>query len=116
MLAWPLLKTAKIFRVSVAIIAIILNQILLTMLSPYNGQFSILGIVYHVLFNPIDTYVILNYYGIVLIGSVIGEYIFDLRNADDQKKKEFLLTNRAIIYSFIVGLSIFIFGIPLLCS
>ncbi len=111
LLAWPLLKTSKIFRVSIAIIAVILNQILLTMLSPHSGQSSLLGIVYHVLFNPIDTYVILNYYGIVLFGSVIGDYIFDLKNADDQKKKEFLLTNRAIIYSFFISIAIFIFGI-----
>jgi len=111
LLAWPLLKTSKIFRVSIATMAVILNQLLLTLLSPYSKQSNLLGIVYHVLFNPIDTYVILNYYGIVVIGSVIGDYIFELRNADDQKKKEFLLTNRAIIYSFFIGMSVFIFGI-----
>ncbi|MBA7669688.1 hypothetical protein ES703_77821 [subsurface metagenome] len=111
LLAWPLLKTSKILRICIATLAIILNQVLLTIISPYSGQSSILGIVYHVLFNPIDTYVILNYYGIVLIGSVIGEYIFDLRNANNHKKKEFLFTNRAIIYSFFIGISVFIFGI-----
>ena len=111
LLAWPLLKKSKVSRVSVAIIAIILNQILLSMLSPFIGQSSFLGIAYHVLFNPIDTYVILNYYGIVLIGSVVGDYIYDLKNADEQKKKEYLLTNRSIIYIFFVGVSVFIFGI-----
>jgi hypothetical protein len=111
LLAWPLLKRSKILRIGVAIIAILLNQILLTMLSPYNGQPSFLGIVHHVLFNPIDTYWILNYYGIVLIGSVMGEYIFDLKNADELKKKEFLFTNRSLIYSLVIGISVFIFGI-----
>jgi hypothetical protein len=111
LLAWPLLKTSKIFRVSIALIAFLSNQILLVMISPYRGESSLLGIVYHLLFNPIDAYVILNYFGIVVIGSVIGDYIFDLRNADDQKKKEFLLSNRAIIYSFFIGISVFIFGI-----
>ncbi len=111
LLAWPLLKTSKILRLCIATLAIILNQVLLTILSPYNGQSSFLGIAYHVLFNPIDTYVILNYYGIVLIGSVMGDYIFDLRNANNHKKKEFFFTNRAIIYSFFIGISVFIFGI-----
>lgn len=111
LLAWPFLKTSKILRLSIATLAIILNQVLLTMLSPYIGQSSFLGIAYHVLFNPIDTYVILNYYGIVLIGSVVGDYIYDLKNADDQKKKEYLLTNRSIIYIFFIGISVFIFGI-----
>ncbi|MHA1988458.1 MAG: heparan-alpha-glucosaminide N-acetyltransferase domain-containing protein [Promethearchaeota archaeon] len=114
LLTWPFLKISKILRVILAIEAIILNQILLAILSPYIGQSSLLGVFYHILFNTMDTYVILNYFGVVLIGSVIGEYIFDLRNADEKKKKEFLLTNRAIIYSFIIGLSIFIFGILLI--
>ncbi len=111
LLAWPLLKRSKILRVGVAIIAIVLNQILLTMLSPYSGQPSFLGIVHHILFNPIDTYWILNYYGIVLFGSVMGDYIFDLKNADEQKKKEFLFTHRSIIYSIVIGISVCIFGI-----
>jgi len=110
-LAWPLLKTSKMLRLCVASLAIIFNQVLLTILTPYNGQPSLLGISYHILFNPIDTYVILNYYGIVLIGSVMGDYIYNLKNGDEQNKKEFLFTNRAIIYSFFIGISISIFGV-----
>jgi hypothetical protein len=112
LLTWPLLKTSKIFRVSIAILVIILNQILLSILIPYNGQSNLLGIFCHLLFNPVDTsYAILTYYGIVLIGSVIGDYIYDMKNGEDKKKKEYLLTNRSIIYIFFIGLSIFIFGI-----
>jgi hypothetical protein len=111
LLAWPLLKRSKLLRVAVAIIAIVMNQILLTMLSPYGGQPSFLGIVYHILFNPIDTYWILNYYGIVLIGSVMGDYIFDLKNGDQLKKKEFLFSHRSIIYSIVIGISVCIFGV-----
>jgi len=113
LLAWPLLKTSKIFRVTIAIIAFLSNHILLGTLSPYRGDSSLLGLIYHLIFNPIEAYAILNYFGIVVIGSVIGDYIFDLRNAEDQKKKEFLLTNKAIIYSFFIGISVFIFGIVL---
>ena len=111
LLLWPILKTSKIVRISIAIFVIILNQILLTMLSPYSGQPLISEVVYHILFNPIDQYAILNYYGIVVIGSVIGDFVFDLRNADDQKKKEFLFTNRAIIYSCFIGIASLVFGI-----
>ncbi|MFW9879113.1 MAG: heparan-alpha-glucosaminide N-acetyltransferase domain-containing protein [Candidatus Thorarchaeota archaeon] len=111
LLTWPLLKTSKILRLCIATFAIILNQTLLIILSPYNGQSSFFGIAYHVLFNPIDTYVILNYYGIVLIGSIIGDYIFDLKNVNNHKKKEFLFTNRSIIYCFFIGISIFLFGV-----
>lgn len=111
LLAWPFLKKSKLVRLSIAALSIIFNHVLLTLLSPYNGQFNLYGVVYHILFNPIDTYVILNYYGIVLIGSVLGEYIFDLRNSNNHVRKQIVITNRAIIYFFFVGIGIFIFGI-----
>jgi hypothetical protein len=41
----------------------------------------------------------------------MGDYIFDLRNVDNHIKKDFLLKNRAILYSFFIGISILIFGI-----
>jgi hypothetical protein len=111
LLAWPLIKTSKIFRVIFATIIFILNHTLLSMLSPYIGQSSLLGLLYHLLFNPIDAYSILNYYGIVVVGSVIGEYLFELKNAEDEKKKEFIYSNRAIIYSFFIGISLLVFGV-----
>ncbi|MFX1323430.1 MAG: heparan-alpha-glucosaminide N-acetyltransferase domain-containing protein [Promethearchaeota archaeon] len=111
LLTWPFLKKSKILRLCIATIALISNQVLLTLLSPYTGQFNLYGVIYHILFNPIDTYVILNYYGIMLAGSVVGEYIFDLKNANNHKRLEFLLSNRAIIYFFLIGISILIFGV-----
>ncbi|MFW9820477.1 MAG: heparan-alpha-glucosaminide N-acetyltransferase domain-containing protein [Candidatus Thorarchaeota archaeon] len=111
LLAWPLLKTTKMVRLSVATLAIIFNQVLLITLTPYNGQLNVLGVAYHVLFNPIDTYVILNYYGILLIGSVMGDFIYDLKNSSEQYKKEFLFKNKGIIYSLLIGISITVFGI-----
>ncbi|MFW9973419.1 MAG: heparan-alpha-glucosaminide N-acetyltransferase domain-containing protein [Candidatus Odinarchaeota archaeon] len=111
LLTWPFLKKSKILRLSLATLAITFNQILLITLTPFNGQFNLYGIAYHILFNPIDTYVILNYYGIVLIGSVMGDYLYDLKNGDKLNKKEFLIKNRAIIYSIIIGISTTTFGI-----
>ncbi|MDX1797535.1 MAG: heparan-alpha-glucosaminide N-acetyltransferase domain-containing protein [Candidatus Lokiarchaeia archaeon] len=111
LLAWPLLKTSKRVRLIVASSAIIFNQILLITLTPYNGQFNVLGVAYHILFNPIDTYVVLNYYGILLIGSLMGDYIYDLKNSSELYKKEFLFKNKAVIYSLLIGISITIFGI-----
>jgi hypothetical protein len=111
-LTWPLLKTSKIFRVCMAIVVIILNQILLTILIPYNGQSNLLGIFCHLLFNPIDTsYAILTYYGIVLFGSVVGDYVYDLKNGDDTNKRHYLMTNRSFMYLFSIGILVFISGI-----
>ncbi len=111
LLLWPVLKTSKIFRVILGLVIFLLNHYLLTVLSPYIGQPDLLGFLYHLLFNPIDAYVILNYYGVVVVGSVIGEYLFKLKNIDDLKKKEFFLSHRAIIYSFGIGIGILIFAV-----
>jgi len=111
LLAWPLLKTSKMVRLSVGTFAIIFNQVLLIALAPYNGQLNILGVTYHMLFNPVDTYVILNYYGILLIGSVMGDYIYDLKNGSEQNRKEFLFKNKAMVCSLLIGISVTIFGI-----
>jgi hypothetical protein len=111
LLAWPLLKTSKMVRLLVASSAIIFNQVLLITLTPYNGQFNVFGVAYHILFNPIDTYVILNYYGVLLIGSVMGDYIYDLKNGSQLYNKEFLFKNKAIINSLLIGIAITFFGI-----
>lgn len=113
LMAWPFLKTSKLLRLSVGILAILLNQVLLTTLTPFIGQSNLLGISYHILFNKIDDYVILNYFGVVLLGSVMGDYLYDLKNGNHVNKKESLFQNKAVIYSLLIGLSIAIFGILL---
>ncbi|MHA1671354.1 MAG: heparan-alpha-glucosaminide N-acetyltransferase domain-containing protein [Promethearchaeota archaeon] len=111
LLLWPFLKTSKELRTILAISVIILNQILINILTPYNGQVSVLGFLYHLLYNPSDQYIILNYFGITLIGSVIGNIIFDLSKIEFQEKRAFLFNNKSIIYTFFVGILIFVFGL-----
>ena len=107
----PLLKTSKKLRILIAVSVLLLNQFLLNLLTPYSGQVSVLGFLYHFLFNPSDQYVILNYFGITLIGSVVGSIIFNLSSVEDQEKRAFLLSDKSIIYTFFVGVFIMIFGI-----
>ncbi|MHA1190930.1 MAG: heparan-alpha-glucosaminide N-acetyltransferase domain-containing protein [Promethearchaeota archaeon] len=111
LLLLPLLKTSKTSRTLLAISVIILNQILLNILTPYNGQDSILGFLNHLLFNPSDQYIILNYFGITLIGSVIGNIVFDLSKIENQEKRAFLFNDKSIIYTFFIGIFILVFGV-----
>jgi len=111
LLLWAFLKTSKILRIVLAISVILLNQILLNILTPYNGQDSVLGFLYHLLFNPSDQYIVLNYFGIALIGSVIGNIVFDLSKIENQEKRAFLFNDKSIIYTFFIGIFILVFGI-----
>lgn len=110
-LLWPLLKTSKTLRICIAIVAILLNQVLLNVLTPFNGDGSILGILYHIFFNPSDQYVILSYFGITILGSVVGEILFDLSNVENGDKKTFLLNDKSIFHVLYIGIFILIFSI-----
>ncbi|MHA2087387.1 MAG: heparan-alpha-glucosaminide N-acetyltransferase domain-containing protein, partial [Promethearchaeota archaeon] len=49
-LAWPLLKTSKLFRIFVAALIWIINQILLTNLLNFNGQVNIFGVFFYIFY------------------------------------------------------------------
>jgi len=58
LLAWPLLKTSKIFRIVLGIALLVADQCILILLTPYMGQPNMYGVFYHILFNPLDQYII----------------------------------------------------------
>ena len=110
-LAWPLLKTSKLFRILLGISMIIGNQLILDVLLPYNGQASLYGVLFHILFNPLDQYVILIYLGIFIIGSAIGEYIYKINIIEDQNERKYRFKNKLLIQMLLIGISIIVFGV-----
>jgi len=78
LMAWPLLKTSKLFKVAFGLIIIIANEILFWFLVPYIGQLNFYGVLYHILFNSLNLDPILESFFFLLIGIVIGELIVDI--------------------------------------
>ena len=111
LLLWPLLKTPKTTRLIIAIFAIVANQIFLKMLTPYNGQASILGIINFFLFYPSNQYIILNYFGILVIGSVIGDIMFGISNREESQIFNLIHGNKGVLYTLFTGISVIIFGL-----
>jgi uncharacterized membrane protein len=105
-LAWPLLKTSKLFRILLGISMIVANQLILDLLSPYRGEASLFGILYHLLFFPLDQYVIMNFYGILIIGTAIGEYIYSFNIIKDENKRKQLFKNNLLIQMLLIGISL----------
>ncbi|GAH06408.1 unnamed protein product, partial [marine sediment metagenome] len=105
-LAWPLLKTSKLFRILLGMSMIIGNQLILTVLLPYNGDASLFGILFHILFFPLNQYVILIYLGIFIIGSAIGEYIYKINIIEDQKERKYRFKNKLLIQVLVIGISL----------
>ncbi len=111
LLAWPLLKTSKLFIILLGIYIIIGNQLILNMLLPYYGEASLYGVLFHLLFNPLDQYVILIYLGIFVIGSAIGEYIYKINIIEDQNERKYRFKNKLLIQVLLIGISLIAFGV-----
>ena len=102
LLAWPLLKTSKLFRIFVAALIWIVNQILLTYLLPFKGEGNFYGVLFYVFYNSLDQNPILSFFTFFLIGTVIGDLIFDFSALnDDIEKKRFF--KRKIIAPLLVS-------------
>ncbi|MBY9016563.1 MAG: DUF1624 domain-containing protein [Candidatus Lokiarchaeota archaeon] len=111
LLAWPLLKTSKLFRILLGILMIIGNQFILHALLPYNGETSLYGVLFHILFFPLDQYIILIYLGIFIIGSAIGDYIYPINIIEDQYERKYRFKNKLLIQVLLIGISLMAFGI-----
>jgi len=97
LLAWPLLKTSKLCRIIIAALIWILNQILLTYLLHFNGEANFFGVLFYVLYNSLDQNPILSFLTFFLIGTVIGDLLFDFSALDDDSEKKRFLKRKIIV-------------------
>ncbi|MFX1586824.1 MAG: heparan-alpha-glucosaminide N-acetyltransferase domain-containing protein [Promethearchaeota archaeon] len=110
-IAWPFLKMSKYIRIIVSIFVFAINMILLELLLPYEGQPNFFGFSFHILYNPSDQYIILTYFGIFLLGTVIGDILFEINIIEDQIKRKYKFKTKFIVPSLIIGTCVLIFGI-----
>jgi len=110
LMSWPLLKTSKLFRLLCGALIWILNQIFLPLLTPFKGQINIFGILYHIFYNPIDQNIILSFFPIFLVGTVIGDIIYDCSLADNDIEKKNILKNKLLYPSILIGTVLIIVG------
>lgn len=112
LLAWPLLKTSKIFRIIFGSTILIINFIVLELLRPYQGQYhNFYGIIYHILFNPLNLYPIIPFFVIFLMGTVAGEVLYEINLIEEKNEKNYAFKNKFIYPCFIIGICLTIFAI-----
>ncbi|MFX1570250.1 MAG: heparan-alpha-glucosaminide N-acetyltransferase domain-containing protein [Promethearchaeota archaeon] len=102
-LAYPLFYTPKLFRLIFALIIWIANYYILSFLLPYQGQFNILGISYFILYNEVGLHPILNYFSFFLVGTVIGDILFEISLKNNKEEILILLKKKLWIPSLIIG-------------
>jgi len=113
-MAWPLLKVPKILRIFIAAGIWIANQCLIGFLLPYEGQFSLNGALFHLLYNgypildPIFTF-----FPFFLMGTVVGDMISKIYQNDNEKERRAILKYKLVIPLIISGVCLIIIGISL---
>ncbi|MHA2048642.1 MAG: heparan-alpha-glucosaminide N-acetyltransferase domain-containing protein [Promethearchaeota archaeon] len=110
-LAYPLLKTSISFKILLGVIIWIINYFLSPFLLAFKGQNNIYGVLFYILYNSIDVHPILYYFSFFLIGTAVGEIIFEIYFRNAQKAS---IKNKFLLPSSILGLILIIFGILLL--
>ena len=110
-IAWPLLKASKYVRLAVAVIIWILNYFIFNYLLPYQGQININGIIYYILYNSIDVIPFPHYFSFLLIGTIVGEVIFDIYQIEHQKERKLLIKKKITIPSLILGVLLVVISV-----
>jgi hypothetical protein len=110
LLAWPLLKTSRLFRLFICFGCWVGNEILILILTPFRGQGNILGIIDFLLYNVPEQNVILAYFPFLLAGTIIGDILHEAFNSEKIETKSYLKKHLTIPGS-IGGIILIIFGV-----
>ncbi|NVM16654.1 MAG: DUF1624 domain-containing protein [Candidatus Lokiarchaeota archaeon] len=115
-LIWPLLETSKWTRISLGIFFMIFNFISLSFLQDFEGQLNFFGVIYHILFYPISLHPIFSSFAAFLVGTAVGDILYDIYSNQEKGRHRKLLKKRIIIPSFIIGgiLIVFVFSAELM--
>jgi len=106
---WFLLETSKRTRIYLGIFFMVFNFIILSFLQDFKGQINFFGIIYHFLYYPISLHPIFSSFAAFLIGTAVGDIIYDIYNNEEKQRRRRLLKRRIIIPSFIIGGILIIF-------
>ncbi|MBN1802695.1 MAG: DUF1624 domain-containing protein [Candidatus Lokiarchaeota archaeon] len=112
LLAWPFLKTTKHLRLATAMGMIFANHILIGLLSPYEGETSSLGVLFHLLYNgyPIMD-PIFTFFPFFLMGTVIGDVIYEILLIESNELRKKKLREKLLLPCLGLGAFFMILGV-----
>ncbi|NVM16541.1 MAG: DUF1624 domain-containing protein [Candidatus Lokiarchaeota archaeon] len=111
LLAWPLLRTSKYFRIGLGIGLLIVNDLLFSFLLSYRDQLNFYGVLFHIFYNPDEAFTILAYFAIFIIGSAFGDFFYNINSIQDQEERKNAIKRVFIRAILIVGIITTSFGI-----
>jgi uncharacterized membrane protein len=99
----PLLKTSKKTRVFLGVGFLLLNYVLLSFLQDFKGQANLFGILFHILFYPTGLHPILSSFAVFLIGTVVGDILYEVYYKEDKNNRNSHLKKRLILPAILIG-------------
>lgn len=109
-LAWPLLKVSKLLRILVATLFFITDQFLVRFLANFEGQFNFFGIINYIVYNTLDQDPVMSFFCFFIIGTVIGDLIFETYQKKDDLSKKHHVKNKILIPCLIIGSIMILIG------
>ena len=110
-LAWPLLKVSRSIRVIICFACWIGNEFIFILLLPFQDQANWQGVLFYILYNEPKQNVILGYFPFLLMGTVLGDVIFDILSMEDHNEQLTMLKKKIFLPSMIGGTCLIIFGV-----
>lgn len=110
-LAWPLLKTSKLFRIFIAIFLWILNIFLIEFLSPHEGELTFHGILFYILYHNLRDDPLLSFFSFFLIGTVFGDVLFEIIQIENKDERLSAVKKKIIFPSLIMAPISITFGV-----
>ncbi|MFX1456092.1 MAG: acyltransferase family protein [Promethearchaeota archaeon] len=112
-LAWPLLKTPKLFRIFVTIFILVIHFSIVSWLLGFQGETNLLGFVFHILYNDIHQDPLLIFFPFFIIGTVVGDLINDNYFSNDNCSQNSTFKKKLLVPVIIVGFLMIITGISI---
>ncbi|MHA1985269.1 MAG: heparan-alpha-glucosaminide N-acetyltransferase domain-containing protein [Promethearchaeota archaeon] len=111
-IAWPLLKTSKLFRIALGLALWIINPVIVYILLPSEGTLSLYGVLFYVFYSGIHLVPLIVFFPFFLFGTVIGDILFETFQSDRSKqKKRKSFSYNYFIPTVVIGTFLIIFGV-----
>jgi len=110
-LAWPLLKTNKLFRIFIAITILAIHFIIFSWLLPFQGESNVFGLLFHILYNGIHQDPILIFFPFFIIGTVIGDLIYETIYSKKEDQQYSSFKKQLLIPVIMIGIFMIISGV-----
>lgn len=111
LLTWPLFKVSKLTRILIGVIIWFISQYLYLLLSPYQDQLNLQGILYHIFYNNYSLDPLLNFFSFFLFGTVVGDIMNDIYNTKNPELKRKQLKKKMLIPISLISLGLISFGV-----